>query len=65
VMTGTRDPSLPRHAAARVESSAKSPKRLVRYRGGESPFKGPDSTRNAFAIESFLLRWVVKPTYPS
>jgi acetyl esterase/lipase len=65
VMTGTRDPSLPRRAAARVESAARSPKRLVRYRGGESPFKGPDTTRNAFAIESFLLRWVVKPTYPS
>jgi pimeloyl-ACP methyl ester carboxylesterase len=64
VMSGRNDPLIPPDAAAQVQSAARAPKRVVNYRGGHSPFRGPDAARNALAIERFLLRWLVRPTYP-
>jgi pimeloyl-ACP methyl ester carboxylesterase len=65
VLTGRKDPLVPPRAAAQMAAAARPPKRIVSYRGSRGPFRGPDAARNDFLIGDFLLKWLVKPTYPS
>ena len=65
VLIGRKDPLVPPRAAAQMQSAAGRSVRIVNHRGGYSPFKGPDAARNALRIQSFLLKWLVKPAYSS
>ncbi|MCW3050306.1 MAG: hypothetical protein JWO74_4590 [Solirubrobacterales bacterium] len=62
VLIGRDDPLVPPAEAARLVAAAPTPKRIVHYRGTD-PFSAADDTGAAFQVETFLLRWLVKPTY--
>jgi hypothetical protein len=49
-------------AAARTIAAAPSPKHVVRYAGGD-PFARTGDAGPVFAVEQFLLTWLVKPGY--
>ena len=63
VMIGRRDQLVPPAAAREVEAAARDPKLVINYNGGHIPLTGKASARNAGRIGSFLLRYLVRPTY--
>jgi fermentation-respiration switch protein FrsA (DUF1100 family) len=63
ILSGTRDPIVPRRSAREFQAAARSAKVIVNYDGDHDPFAGVDGPENGNKIASFLLRYVVEPTY--
>lgn len=63
ILSGLDDRTIPRANARLLQAAARRPKTIVNYRGGHDPASGPDASGNAQALTSFLLRYVVEPTY--
>jgi fermentation-respiration switch protein FrsA (DUF1100 family) len=63
ILSGTRDTIVPHRSAVALQAAARAPKTVVNYDGGHDPLNGAAAIANANAISSFLLRWVVEPSY--
>jgi cephalosporin-C deacetylase-like acetyl esterase len=63
ILSGLADKSLVISDIHRLQAAARKPKTIVEYRGGHDPLAGPAAASNAEAVASFLLRYIVEPTF--
>jgi hypothetical protein len=54
---------VPRASARILQAAARTPKVVVNYDGGHDPLAGAAAPTHANAIGSFLLRYVIEPTF--
>ena len=63
ILSGIDDEIVPISNGRLLQAAARKPKTIVNYRGGHDPAAGPAASSNGEAVASFLLRYVVAPTY--
>ena len=63
ILSGTEDAVVPHASALALEAAARAPKVVVNYDGGHDPLSGAAAATHANTIGSFLLRYVVEPTF--
>jgi uncharacterized protein len=63
ILSGTKDAVVPHASELALEAAARAPKVVVNYDGGHNPLTGAAAAKHANAIGSFLLRYVVEPTF--
>jgi pimeloyl-ACP methyl ester carboxylesterase len=63
ILSGREDKAVVLSNARVLEAAAREPKTILEYRGGHDPGAGPAASKNGEAIVSFLLRYLVEPTY--
>jgi hypothetical protein len=63
ILSWLEDKTVVIRTRARTPGSRGPSESIVDYKGGRGPFSGPASTSNSHAIASFLLRYLVEPTY--
>jgi cephalosporin-C deacetylase-like acetyl esterase len=63
ILSGLVDTTVVISNSRLLQAAARQPKTIVDYRGGHDPFSGAVGSSNGQAIASFLLRYVVEPTY--
>ena len=63
ILGGLQDRTVTAPDWGALEAAAREPKTILNYRGGHDPTSGPAAAANGQAIASFLLRYVVEPTY--
>ena len=63
ILSGINDQTVPLSNARALQAAARKPKTIIDYKGPHDLAESPDVSSVAQSVSSFLLRYMVEPTY--